>query len=110
MGQDLVLYALGEEGVCFFFAQIFKRSTAMLFSPAVASERAGACAKRENRSGERRDNQKRDCHCRPTHRVRCFLTACNFFGSCALPNSLSVKVSKADAAPCFTSHSPRSWR
>ena len=68
MGQDLVLHALGEEGVCFFFAQIFKRKHRDAFFRG-SGERTRRCLaqKRENRSGERCHHQQPDRHCRPTH-------------------------------------------
>ena len=90
MGQDLVLDALGEEGVCFFFAQIFKRKHRDAFFPG-SGERTRRCLaqKREHRSGERRHHHSPIATAAQRTWVRCFLIACSFFGSCALPISLS---------------------
>ena len=68
MGQDLVLDALGEEGVRFFFAQIFKRKHRdAFFHDSGERTRRFFAQKREKRSGKRGYHQQPDRHCRPTH-------------------------------------------
>ena len=52
MGQDLVLHAIGEEGVRFFFAQVFKRKHRDAFRRDVAGATGCICALKENRSCE----------------------------------------------------------
>jgi hypothetical protein len=80
MGQDLVLDALGEEGVRFFFAQIFKRKNgdALVHGSGEGTSRCFA-QKREKRSGERHRHQQRDpCGCESdahASRAACFWRA-----------------------------------
>ena len=65
-------------------------STAMLFSTAVASERAGALRKKEKTAAASAATTSSPIATAAQRTwVRCFLTACSFFGSCALPTSLS---------------------
>ena len=53
MGQDFILHALGEEGVCFFFAQIFKRKHRDAFFPG-SGERTRRCLAQKERKPQRR--------------------------------------------------------
>ena len=102
VGQDLVLDALGEEGVRFFFAQIFERKDRDAFFHGSGERTSRSFAqKRENQSGERGHHQQPDRHCRPTHMGAMALNRLELLGQLRITDFAVVKVGKADAHPMF---------
>ena len=83
----------------------------MLFSTAVASERAGALRKKERtRSGKRGHHQQPDRHCRPTHMGAMSLNRLQLARQLRIADFIGVKVSKADAHAVLHFALPRSCR
>ena len=97
-GQDLVLHALGEEGVRFFFAQIFKRQDCDAFLEHMPdTDRSRAAQKEKLTADNCPQHEQRDCNRRPAHMSAVFLNCLKLLRRCGVAHSIARQIYDTDA-------------